>query len=167
MKRWYKKYVELMLRTRWLTLLGAGISALVVPMHLFQFQANVEIAEVIDRSEIYGAAVPELVTLAIVGLAFALRFAIVAKIQQKSYLLATASWAGVIVLMVFYFWLDLRYEYDSIAYPNSGIHYGIYDTMTTSTPVVNIVFLLNFLLGSIRAFTTAVIALITPKRIAK
>lgn len=167
MNDWYKRYVELMLRTRWLTLLGAGICALVIPVEFFQFQAAVEIAEVIDRSEIYAAAVPELVTLAIIGLAFALRFVIVAKIENRSYLLATASWAGVIALMFFYLWLDHRFQYDHIAYPDDGMRYGIYDTMTTITPAVNIVFLLNFLIGSIRALTTAAVALFTRNPIAK
>lgn len=156
-----------MLRTRWLTLLGAGISALVVPMHLFQFQANVEIAEVIDRSEIYGAAVPELVTLAIVGLAFALRFAIVAKIQQKSYLLATASWVGAIVLMVFYVWVSRGFEPYSIYYPVGGERYRIYDSTRNAPLAFNLVFLSNLLFGSIRAFATAAVALFTRKRIAK
>lgn len=167
MNDWYKRYVELMLRTRWLTLLGAGICALVIPVEFFQFQAAVEIAEVIDRSEIYAAAVPELVTLAIIGLAFALRFVIVAKIENRSYLLATASWAGVIALMFFYLWLDHRFQYDHIAYPDDGMRYRIYDTMTTITPAVNIVFLLNLFIGSIRAHTTAAVALFTRNSIAK
>ena len=167
MKIWYEKYIELMLRTRWLTLLGAGISALVVPMHLFQFQANVEIAEVIDRSEIYAAAVPEMVTLAMIGLAFALRYAIVANIQQTSYLIATASWAGVIVLMILYVWVSRGFEPYSIYYPYGGERYGIYDSTRNAPFAFNMVFLSNLILGSIRAFATAAIALLTRKRIAK
>ena len=167
MNGWYKRYVELMLRTRWLTLLGAGLSALVVPMNLFQFQANVEIAEVIDRSEIYAAAVPELVTLGIIGLAFALRFAIVAKIQQKSYLLATASWVGAIVLMIFFVWVSRGFEPYYVYYLDDGRPFRIYDSTSNAPFAFNMVFLLNLLLGSIRAFATAAVALFTRKPIAK
>lgn len=167
MNSWYQKYVELMLRTRWLTLLGAGICALVIPIEFFQFQAAVEIAEVIDRSEIYAAAIPELVTLGIIGLAFALRFAIVAKIQQKSYLLATASWAGVLVLMLFYIWVSRGFEPYAIYYPDGEERFGIYDSTGNAPFAFNMVLLSNLLLGSIRAFATAAVALFTRKRIAK
>lgn len=156
-----------MLRTRWLTLLGAGISALVIPIEFFQFQAAVERAEVFDLRDIYAAMLPEVVTLAIVGLAFALRFAMVAKLQQKSYLLATASWAGAIVLMIFYVWVSRGFEPYSIYYPDGGERYGIYDSTRNAPFAFNMVFLSNLLLGSIRAFATAAIALLTRKRIAK